>query len=196
MTRLFLVVPILCATTCASGACSNSNQLPSAPSSATVTTAATSVTTSGASAAKPLANVNPCSLLTPTQLPQHQLGQGAYSAPADGVRQCEWQRLNTSSGAVDTSAYILSAAIYDKTSLRNINETNNTTEAYDHFGQHQALLAKNTNSASNTCEVQISASDSTTLTISVDPLVGNIEYACTIVEQAAPVLVANLPANW
>ena len=161
-----------------------------------IATSTSSTATSSATAAGPLTNVNPCSLLTPSQLPQHKLDQGTYSSPADGVRQCEWQRLNTSNGQVDTSAYVLSAAVYDDTSLQNLNETGNTTAPYQAFGQHQARLAKNTDPASNTCEVQISASSATALTISVDPLLGNIDYACTVVEQAAPILVANLPANW
>jgi hypothetical protein len=101
---------------------------------------------------------------------------------------------------VDTGAYVLSAAIFGETSLENLNETGNTTAPYQPpghpFGQHQARLAKNTNPASNTCEVQISASSATVLTVSVDPLLGNIDYACTVVEQAAPILVVNLPENW
>lgn len=196
MKRPLSAIPILCTTAFLIGACSGSSQPTSAPAPPTTATTTSSTTTTRTTAAEPLATVNPCSLLTPTQLPQHKLGQGAYSSPADGVRQCEWQRLNTSSGAVDTSAYVLSAAIFDDTSLQNLNETGNTTTPYQSFGQHQARLAKNTNPASNTCEVQISASNATALTISVDPLLGNIDYACTVVEQAAPILIANLPANW
>lgn len=92
--------------------------------------------------------------------------------------------------------YILSASVYDNTSLQHLNETGNTTAPYPSVDQHQALLAKNTNPASNTCEVQISASNTTALTISVDPLIENIDYACTIAEQATSVLVANLPKSW
>ena len=196
MKRLLLVVSVVCATALLVSACSDSNQSSSPPSSTTIATSASNTTTRSAAASGPLATVNPCSLLTSSQLPQHQLGQGAYSSPADGVRQCEWQRLDTSSGAVDTSAYVLSAAIYDNTSLQNLNETGNATAPYQPFGQHQARLAKNTNPASNTCEVQISASNDTALTVSVDPLLGGIDYACTVAEQAAPILVANLPEHW
>lgn len=193
--RPLLAIPVLCATAFMVGACTGPGQPSSAPSS-TTTAPSTGTATSSTPAAGPLAAVNPCSLLTPSQLPQHQLGQGAYSSPADGVRQCQWQRLNAAGSVVDDSAYILSAAIYDHTSLQTINETGNTTASYQPFGQHQARLAKDTHPGSGTCEVQISASNTTALTILVDPLLGDINYACTVVEQAAPIMVANLPANW
>lgn len=199
MKRPLLAIPVVCATAFLAVACSGSTQPSSAPAPTTVPSMTITIgttTTSSAPVAGPLATVNPCSLLTPAQLPQHKLGQGVNHTPADGVRTCDWERLDTSSGQVDDSAYNLNAAIYDDTSLQNINETGNTTTAYQSFGQHQARLAKSTDPASNTCEVQISASDTTALTISVDPLLGSIDYACTVVEQAAPILVANLPANW
>jgi hypothetical protein len=194
--RLLLAISVVCATAFLVGACSGSSQSSSNPSSTTIATSGSTTTSRSAAAAGPLATVNPCSLLTSSQLPQHQLGHGAYSSPADGVRQCEWQHLDTSSGAADTSAYVLSAAIYDNTGLQNLNETGNTTAPYQSFGQHQARLAKNTNPASNTCEVQISASNATALTVSVDPLLGNIDYACIVLGQAAPILVSNLPEKW
>ncbi len=192
MNRQLFAVPLLLAATITLGACSSPTQDPTPATSTDSSPAGSSTATSGSSNADPLASVDPCSLLTPSQLTQHNLAADSSGEEA-GARFCSWRRPETSTDPNNLQGYVLRVNIYDHNGLNDFNKGSYTITPYQSLNNHQAELEKN--SADQTCEVSIAITASSRVDIDALPSNGRLDSACTIAEGAAPVIAQNLPAS-
>lgn len=190
MNRQVIAVPLLLAATLALGACSSPTPH-STPAASTAPPSAGSTTTSGnGSNPDPLAAVNPCSLLTPGQLTQHNLIADS-SGKEIGARFCSWRRPESSTDPTNLQGYVLSVNIYDHNGLNEFNKGTYVVTPYQTLNNYQTELEKDP--VSQDCQVSIAITATSRVDIDAIPSNGRMDTACTIAEGAAPVIAQNLP---
>lgn len=165
-----------------------SSQQPGGPMATTSTTSApTSTTTGDGTNASPLASVDPCSLITQSEIASNGYQPGQTATAPDG-RACRWEKPDN--GAT-VDGYVLEIIIYDKLGLDQLNTSGGTVSDYSVGDRHGKLYQA---TSLNTCDVALSTSSSSRIDINVNSRLG-IATGCTLAKQIAPAVVSHLPSG-
>lgn len=173
------LVLLLGVAACASSTPGTGTAAPGSP----VGTAPSSAPTSSAGA--PLAAVQPCDLLSDTEVSQHHLtDEGPKNG--NGARSCTWSDDSFDDGL----GYVLGADIRDDQGLDSYNKdgfsiTNITID------NHQAILAKGT--TTTLCDITIGVSPTSRVDLSVNTGSSDLNQSCTLVKQYAQLIEPRLP---
>ena len=149
-------------------------------------TTATAPATSSASGGTSLASVDPCSLLTQTQVQNNGLMAGQTVTAANG-RGCRWVRPDSGS-SVD--GYNIQIVIYNTLGLDQLVTTGGQVSDYP-VGKYQGKLFQD--SSLNNCVVSVGTSSTSRVDIYVNSSV-SLAQGCSLVKEVAPKVVANFPA--
>jgi hypothetical protein len=169
----------------AAGGCTSTTPGAASTTTPTATTRDTSVSTPNSSAADPLANVDPCTLLDPAVVSQNQLQPG-QSGTGPGTRYCRWTTKIAASGA----GYSIAIDIYDHAGLDQLSTAGFAVTNYP-VGRHQGRMSKDT--AGDTCSVSIGVNSMSRVdVVGVDDL-GQQNAACTVATTVAPSVEQKLP---
>jgi hypothetical protein len=179
-----LVLPMIAAAIV--GLCACSSQNPGNPV-ASNTTSAQPTSGGSTSSGTSLASVDPCSLITQTQVTSNGLMAG-QSVNAPGGRACRWVAPDSGS---TINGYDLQVVIYDQAGLDKLNTTGDTVSDYT-VGKYQGKLLQDT-SLSN-CIVSLGTTSTSRIDIYVNSSSG-MDQSCQLVKEVAPKVVANFPAG-
>jgi hypothetical protein len=133
-----------------------------------------------------LASIQPCDLLSATDISQNQLTK-SDSGTGSGARTCGWQNTTADNGF----GYSVSVSIRDSQGLSDIN-TDGYTMSDDAIGSHQGKQAQSTNGAG--CFVAIGVSSSSRVDITATGSNGPAA-SCQLANQFAKLVEPNLPAG-
>jgi hypothetical protein len=147
----------------------------SSPISSAPTTAA------GAS----LATIQPCDLLTSTDVSQHHLNSDGPTT-GNGARSCSWSDDSYDDGL----GYELGVDIRDSQGINDYNgEGFSVSDAT--IGRHKAILARGT--ADDLCDITIGVTQTSRVDISVNTGAADVNQSCTLVERYAQLIEPKLP---
>jgi hypothetical protein len=179
-----LALPLIAVAIVGLSACSSQN--PGNPVASNTTSAAP---TSGGSTSDgtSLASVDPCSLLTQTQLQNNGLMAG-QTVTAAGGRACRWVRPDDGS-SID--GYNIQVVIYNQSGLDQLVTTGGQVSNYP-VDKYQGKLFQD--NSLNNCVVSVGTSNTSRVDIYVNSSVG-IAQGCSLVKEVAPKVVANFPAG-
>jgi hypothetical protein len=178
-----LALPLIAAAVVGLSACSSQQGTPVAVG--TTPTAPTS--SSSASVGAALASVDPCTLLTQTQVKNNSLTAGQTVAAANG-RGCRWVRPDDGS-SID--GYNVQIVIYNKLGLDQLVTTGGEVSDYP-VGKYQGKLFQD--NSLNNCVVSVATSNTSRVDIYVNSSV-SLAQGCSLVKEVAPKVVANFPAS-
>lgn len=180
-----LALPLMAVATLGLSACSSQN--PGNAQATGSTSSASQPTSSTTSGGTSLASVDPCSLITQTQVTNNGLQPG-QTVNAPGGRACRWHRPDDSTTVVD--GYNIQVVIYDHAGIDQFNTSGGTVSDYS-VGKYQGKLFQW--DANNSCFISVPTSSSSRVDISVVAGLG-IDQGCKLVKQVAPKVVSNFPA--
>lgn len=187
MAHRMLVLPLLVVAVIGLSACSAPQPgSPTAEPSTATSVPATSAPSSTAGA-DPLASVDPCSLLTASELSGNGLRPGK-TVTAPGGRACRWERPDD--GAT-IDGYVLQVIIYDTAGIDQLNTQGGTVSDYS-VGKYQGKLFQDT--VGNACIVSLGTSGTSRVDIYVGSRLG-LATGCTLVKGVAPAIVSHFPAG-
>lgn len=162
-------------------ACAGSTPGTAAPSGGSPTSAAGSPTSASAS----LAAVQPCDLLSDSEVSQNHLtAEGPKSG--NGARSCTW----TDDSFDDGLGYVLGADLRDSQGVDSYNKDGFSVTTTT-VGHHQAILAKGT--TTTLCDVTIGVSPTSRVDLSVNTGSSDVSQSCTLVERYAQLIEPKLP---
>jgi hypothetical protein len=185
VTYRMLALPMVAVAIVGLSACS-SQQPGNATASTSTTSAPTSASTGGTSAS-PLASVDPCSLITQSEISSNGYQPGQTANAPDG-RACRWERPDD--GAT-VNGYVLEIIIYDGLGLSQLNTSGGTVTDFS-VANYQGKLYQATKL--NTCDAALPTSSTSRIDINVNSRLG-IDTGCTLAKQIAPAVVSHLPAG-
>ena len=161
----------------------------STPGAASTTSRTTqpSTTPSSATAADPLANVDPCSLLDPAVISQNQL-QPDKSGIGPGTRYCQWDTGAITSGV----GYNIAINVYDHAGLDQLSTVGFTVTNYP-VGRHQGRMSKDT--VGDACAVSIGVTSTSRVDVVGIDSTGRVDPACVEATTVAPSVEQKLPAE-
>jgi uncharacterized protein DUF3558 len=171
----------------ATAACSGTTPGTATGTPSDPTTPPSITSTPGAStAADPLADIDPCSLLAPAVISQNQL-QPDTSGTGPGDRFCRWQTAVSSH-----NGYSIAINVYDHAGLHQLN-----TAAFavtDHpVGRHQGRLSKQTGGSA--CLVSMGVTNTSRVdVVGVDDS-GQQDRSCVLATTVAPAVEQRLPSG-
>jgi hypothetical protein len=181
-----LALPLIAAAIVGLSACSSQN--PGSPqANGSASSASQPTSSSSTSGASPLASVDPCTLITQTQVTNNGLLPGK-SVNAPGGRACRWVRSDSGTATVD--GYDIQVVIYDTTGIDQLNTVGGTVSDIS-VGKYQSKLFQD--NSDNDCLVSVPTAGSSRVDIGVVSSLG-ITQGCKLVQQVAPKVVANFPA--
>jgi hypothetical protein len=164
-------------------ACSNSTPGTAVtPPAGTTTSTNTSSSTSSGSG---LAAMQPCDLLTSTELSQNGLTSKG-SSTGSGARSCRWQNTDYDNGL----GYAVGADIRDQQGIKDIN-TDGYSITDDPIGHHQAKEAQQTNG--DGCIVIIGVTTTSRVDVSANTGAADINQSCVLANQYAKLIELKLP---
>ena len=143
--------------------------------------------TSSASAADPLARVDPCSLLGPVVISQNQL-QPNKSGIGPGDRYCRWD----TGSAVNGVGYNIAVNIYDQAGLDQLSTAGFIVTNYP-VGHHPGRMSKDT--AGGGCSVSIGITNTSRVDVVGIDYGGQQDRACAVATTVAPSVEKMLPSG-
>lgn len=189
--NMFVLSALGIAAVVVSACSSNTAGSPAPATSAPIAPPASNTQSAGApsssAANDPLAATDPCTLLDASVISQNQLSSGK-SATGPGVRECRWDKSADSSSA----GYLVTIGIYDHAGLDDLS-TAGFIVSNNPVGSHQGRLSKDT--AGHTCDVSLGISKTSRVDIGGVDGAGNLDAACVVATQIAPLVEQKLPAG-
>jgi hypothetical protein len=155
--------------------------------SGTSKTTQPSTTPSSTTAADPLANVDPCSLLDPAVISQNQLQQ-VKSGIGPGTRYCRWDTGAITSGV----GYDIDVNVYDHAGLDQLSTAGFTITNYP-VGRHQGRMSKDT--AGHGCVVSVGVTGTSRVDVVGVDSSGQLDRSCVEATTVAPSVEQKLPVE-
>ena len=184
MTHRMLALPLIAVAVLGVSACSSQN---SGNPVANTTTAAQPTSGGSTSGGNALASVDPCSLITQTQVTNNGLMPG-QTVNAPGGRACRWVEPDSGT-AID--GYDVTVVIYNQAGLGQLNTTGGTVSDYT-VGKYQGKLFQDTSLGN--CIVSLGTSNTSRVDVYVNSSI-DMTHSCQLVKEVAPKVVANFPAG-
>lgn len=184
MQRPMPVIALAILATLALSGCATST--PGAASTTSRTTRP-STTPSSTTAAGPLANVDPCSLLDPAVISQNQLHPDK-SGIGPGTRYCRWDTGTTANGI----EYNIAINVYDHAGLDQLSTIGFTVSNYP-VGKHSGRVSKDT--VGGTCAVSIGVTTTSRVDVVGVDGAGDETRACGVATAVAPSVEQKLPVE-
>jgi hypothetical protein len=168
-------------------ACSTSTTGSPTTTAPTAGGGSTSSAAAPTTAADPLANIDPCSLLTPAQ--KSSSGITSTKAFSDSEsRNCNYTRPS----GVDNNGFTFTVYLFGNSGYRDIDTTGLTITDHN-VGSHPGILLRKPDTESCLINFQITANSHIELgAVTVD---NNIDNACSVVTSGADKVSQNLPAG-
>jgi hypothetical protein len=160
-------------------ACTNST------SGNAVTSSTSANTPSSTASASGLAAMQPCDLLTSTELSQNGLTSNG-SSTGSGARSCRWDNIAYDNGL----GYTIGADVRDSQGLNDFN-TDGYSLKDDPIGRHQAKQAQQTNG--DGCIVTIGVTTTSRLDVTANTGAADINQSCVLANQYAKLIEPKLP---
>jgi hypothetical protein len=142
----------------------------------------------GGGAAAQLAAIQPCDLLSSSQVSQNGLTSEGSSS-GSGARSCKWKNTTADSGF----GYVVSANIRDQQGISDIN-TDGVTVTNDPIGKHQARQAKDSDGGDG-CMVSIAVTDSSRVDVQANDGNSDLNQASQLANQFATLIEPQLPGG-
>jgi hypothetical protein len=183
MSGRLVVLPVVVIALFGLVACSNNT-----PGTAVTPPAGTSTsanTPSSAASGSGLAAMQPCDLLTSTELSQNGLTSTGPET-GSGARSCGWDNNAYANGL----GYTLGTAIRDKQGIKDIN-SDGYSISDDPIGHHQAKELRTTNG--DLCAVVLGVTATSRVDVSVNTGAADINQSCVLANQYAKLIEPKLP---
>jgi hypothetical protein len=178
-----VVLPVVMTALFGLVACSNTT--PGAAVTPPAGTATSANTPSSTASGSGLAAMQPCDLLSSTELSQNGLTSNGPST-GSGARSCRWDNNAYDNGL----GYTIGADIRDSQGLKDIN-TVGYTLSDDPIGHHQAKQAQQING--DGCFVSISVTTTSRVDVPASTGAADVNQSCVLANQYAKLIEPKLP---
>jgi hypothetical protein len=178
-----VVLPVMVAALVGLAACTSGTPGNAVTSSTGTSTSAN--TPSSTASGSGLAAMQPCDLLTSTELSQNGLTSTGPKT-GSGARSCGWQNIAYDNGL----GYAIGADVRDSQGLNDFN-TDGYSLTDDPIGHHQAKQAQQTNG--DGCIVSIGVTTTSRVDVTANTGASDINQSCVLANQYAKLIESKLP---